>query len=164
MTEAQCTVEKTVAWLKTCTKPGAEITLDSRAVKLGDVFVALKGAKTDGLAWAEKAAAAGAAAVLYEPRETTPVLAVPSLAVPELRRRLGLIASAFYGEPSFGMVGIGITGTNGKTSISHWVSALLTRLGQPCAAIGTIGTFFKGNRFPAPALTTPAGAVSLSVR
>ena len=158
MTEAQCTVEETVAWLKTCTKPGAEITLDSRAVKPGDVFVALKGAKTDGLAWAEKAAAAGAAAVLYEPRETTPVLAVPSLAVPELRRRLGLIASALYGEPSFGMVGIGITGTNGKTSISHWVSALLTRLGQPCAAIGTIGTFFKGSRFPAPALTTPDAA------
>ena len=158
MTEAQCTVEETVAWLKTCTKPGAEITLDSRAVKPGDVFVALKGAKADGLTWAEKAAAAGAAAVLYEPRESAPVLAVPSLSVPELRRRLGFIASAFYGDPSFGMVGIGITGTNGKTSISHWVSALLTRLGQPCAAIGTIGTFFKGSRFPAPALTTPDAA------
>lgn len=160
MTEAQCTVEETVAWLKTCTKPGAEITLDSRAVKPGDVFVALKGAKADGLAWAEKAAAAGAAAVLYEPREAAPSLSVPvpSLSVPELRRRLGFIASAFYGEPSFEMVGIGITGTNGKTSISHWVSALLTCLGQPCAAIGTIGTFFKGSRFPAPALTTPDAA------
>lgn len=158
MTEAQGTVERTVAWLKTCTKPEVEMTLDSRAVKPGDVFAALKGAKTDGLAWAEKAAAAGAAAVLYEPRETVPALAVPSLAVPELRQQLGFIASAFYGEPSSKMTGVGITGTNGKTSISHWVSALLTHLGRPCAAIGTIGTFFKGSRFPAPALTTPDAA------
>ena len=151
MTEAERAPQAVAAWLKTCTKPDAVITLDSRAVKPGDVFVALKGAKADGLAWAEKA-------VLYEPREKTPRLAVPSRAVPQLRRVLGDVASAFYGNPPAAMTGVGITGTNGKTSISHWVSALLTHLGRPCAAIGTIGTFFKGAQFPAPALTTPDAA------
>ena len=158
MTEVRLTANEAAKWLRQTVAPTARITLDSRTVRLGDVFVALKGEKADGLQWAEKAVAQGAAAVLYEPRETAPAVSVPAAAVADLRRELGVIASDFYGRPSEKMAGVGVTGTNGKTSISHWVSALLTHLGTPCAAMGTIGTFFKGEQFPAPALTTPDAA------
>lgn len=157
-TSETASARNVTAWLRRTVSSTADITLDSRAVKPGSVFVALKGARCDGLLWARKAIQAGAAAVLYEPRDETPALSVPSLAVPGLRRMLGVVASDFYGAPSSLMAGIGITGTNGKTSISHWTSALLTHLGRPCAAIGTIGTFFKGERFPSPSLTTPDAA------
>ena len=158
MTEVRLSCQEAVDWASSCAAAGAKMTLDSRTVSPGDVFVALKGGKTDGLLWAQKAVAAGAAAVLYEPRETVPPLAVPAVAVDNLRRDLGFIASGFYEAPSEQMAGIGITGTNGKTSISHWTSALLTKLGRPAAAVGTIGTFFAGQKFPAPALTTPDAA------
>lgn len=102
------------------------------------------------------AAARGARAVLTEERQ---VPLAPSeievIEVKDLRRHLGTIASDFYGNPSDTLYGTAVTGTNGKTSISHWCAALLTRLSMPCAAIGTIGTFFLGSSFKAPALTTP---------
>ncbi len=158
MTEARLTVNETADWLRGVAPQGARLTLDSRTAASGDVFVALKGANVDGLDWAAKAIAQGASAVLYEPREAAVDLPVPSAAVADLRRGLGVIASDFYGRPSEKMAGVGVTGTNGKTSVSHWTSALLTRLGVPCAAIGTIGTFFEGKQFPAPALTTPDAA------
>lgn len=143
-------------WLHARCGAGAHLRIDSRDVASGDVFVALKGEKTDGLRFVPVAAARGARAVLTEERQ---VPLAPSeievIEVKDLRRHLGTIASDFYGNPSDTLYGTAVTGTNGKTSISHWCAALLTRLSMPCAAIGTIGTFFLGSSFKAPALTTP---------
>ena len=143
-------------WLHARCGAGAHLRIDSRDVASGDVFVALKGEKTDGLRFVPVAAARGARAVLTEERQ---VPLAPSeievIEVKDLRRHLGTIASDFYGNPSDTLYGTAVTGTNGKTSISHWCASLLTRLSMPCAAIGTIGTFFLGSSFKAPALTTP---------
>ena len=142
MTEqADRTRDAVLTWLKARTKPGAHLCIDSRNIRPGDVFVALKGEHTDGLSWAPVAVARGAAAVLTEEREgeKRPVLQVPVLAVRELKKRLGEIASDFFGRPSEHMMGTAVTGTNGKTSISHWTARLLSALHHPCAAVGTMG-------------------------
>jgi UDP-N-acetylmuramoyl-L-alanyl-D-glutamate--2,6-diaminopimelate ligase len=65
-------------------------------------------------------------------------------AVPRLNELAGTIASAWYGDPSDAMRVIGVTGTNGKTSCTNWISAALTALGQPCAIIGTLGSGMPG--------------------
>lgn len=148
-------------WLKKRTQAGAHLRIDSRDVCAGDIFVALKGAKVDALQFLPVAKAKGARAVLMEKREQSPLpRELESLEVEHLREHLGAIASDFYGNPSNDLFGIAITGTNGKTSTSHWCATLLTHLRVPCAAIGTIGTFFKGAPIKAPALTTP-DAVSM---
>lgn len=149
--------EAVCAWLKVNTREGADMCIDSRKVESGDVFVALKGAKTDGLSYAGVAAARGASAMLLETRdEILPQTGhMKRLSVPELREHLGVIASDFYNNPTAKMTGIAITGTNGKTSISHWTSQMLSACGLSCAAIGTIGCFFEGKTLSAPSLTTP---------
>ena len=151
--------EKTREWLAARVKKGSHLRIDSRDITEGDVFIALKGAKVDAMRFVPVAAAKGARAVLSEKRED---IAAPSqverLEVENLRERLGWVASDFYGNPSASLFGVAITGTNGKTSVSHWCTALLTKLGMPCAAIGTIGTFFEGAAVKAPALTTPDAA------
>lgn len=86
------------------------------------------------------------------------VLQVPVLAVRELKKRLGEIASDFFSRPSEHMMGTAVTGTNGKTSISHWTARLLSVLHHPCAAVGTMGCFYMGEKIPSPALTTPDAA------
>ena len=145
-----------VKWLRERCRAGAHLRIDSRDVVAGDVFVALKGSKTDGIKFVPVAAARGARAVLTEERsEALAPSAVEILSVKNLPQYLGQIASDFYENPSESLYGIGVTGTNGKTSISHWCAALLTHLAMPCAAVGTIGTFFSGASFKAPALTTP---------
>lgn len=154
------TVVQIVDWLKARVCQGARLTLDSRQIREGDVFVALKGAQRDGLDFVDAVRQAGARAVLCEERPDAKLRCrtLPCLEVEELPRRLGEIASVFYGEPSKAMRGIAITGTNGKTSTSHWVAQALTKLHHPCAAIGTIGAFMGGRRFEMPSLTTPDAA------
>lgn len=148
-------------WLKKRTQVGAHLRIDSRDVAAGDVFVALKGAKVDATKFLPVAKAKGARAVLTEKRKESIVpCELECLEVEHLRERLGAISSDFYGNPSRELFGVAITGTNGKTSTSHWCATLLTHLGAPCAAIGTIGTFFHGVAVKAPALTTP-DAVSM---
>ena len=149
-----------VDWVRGKAAPGAKIRIDSRSIEQGDVFAALHGATVDGLAYAAVAASRHASAMLVEKREDIlgKSAGLPVYMLENLRERLGLVASLFYGDPSAHMRGAAITGTNGKTSISHWVSAALTRLHHPCAAIGTIGAFLNAEKLPAPPLTTPDAA------
>ena len=147
-------------WLHYTAGDDARLRLDSRKLEAGDVFVALRGAKTDGLSFASVAAARRASCIVCERREDA-VHKCAGLAcaqVPDLAAKLGLIASLYYGEPSAAMHGVAVTGTNGKTSTSLWVAALLTQLGMRTAAIGTVGTFLDGQRLQAPGLTTPDAA------
>ncbi len=113
------------------------ITQDSREVVAGTLFVALKGTQQHGLAYAELVEKQGAVAIVYEPDETLvpPGLMIPLIEVEGLRDHLGAIADRFYQSPSQSLNLVGITGTDGKTSISHFIAQAL----NDCAVIGTIG-------------------------
>ena len=119
---------------------------DSRQVKSGDTFLAYPGEVSDGRNFIAQALANGAASVLWESRDYTwnPAWRIPNLGVAELRRRAGEIASHVYGRPSAKLWVIGVTGTNGKTSCSHWIAQSLTCTGRKCAVIGTLGSGFPG--------------------
>ena len=128
-------------------KQGVEATslcLDSRAVKPGDVFVALKGHRGDGRDHIPQALARGAAGVIYEAGPVAP-FAGPQVAVPALGETLGEIAHLVYGRPSEQLWLCGVTGTNGKTSVTQWVAQALNALGCKCAVIGTLGSGFPGH-------------------
>ncbi|MFU8815895.1 MAG: UDP-N-acetylmuramoyl-L-alanyl-D-glutamate--2,6-diaminopimelate ligase [Pseudomonadales bacterium] len=113
------------------------ITEDSRQVTAGGLFVAVQGAAADGHAHAQAAVARGAAAVVAE----RPIagLAVPVVVVPELRARRGALAARFYRHPGERLFCVGVTGTNGKTSIAHYLADLASRLERPAGYLGTIG-------------------------
>ena len=156
-------IQEIVAWLGAIVHEGAHLRLDSRAVRPGDVFVAIPGAKSDGRTFIRVAAARGAAGVLMHAREgvsNAEHYPVPTLSVEHLAERLGDVATAFYGAPSDRMTGIAVTGTNGKTTTTHWIADLLTKAGLDCAVMGTVGCRFAGRAFEMPALTTP-DAISL---
>lgn len=114
---------------------------DSRRVGAGDGFVAWPGAATDGRRYVNTALAAGAAAALVECDGVEPFgFTDPRiLAVPELKRQAGAIASAFYGDPTAQLDVVAFTGTNGKTSCAWWMAQLLTAASRPCAVVGTLG-------------------------
>ncbi len=123
------------------------LTEDSRRLSAGDVFVAVRGAAADGHEFAADAVAKGAPAVLAE--HPLPGLTVPVVVVPGLRDRRGALAARFYGEPGRRLHCVGVTGTNGKTSIAHYLADLATRLGQPAGYLGTIGWGRVGRLQPA---------------
>jgi UDP-N-acetylmuramoyl-L-alanyl-D-glutamate--2,6-diaminopimelate ligase len=129
---------------------------DSRKIKSGDVFCAYPGEQQDGRRYIAQAVAAGAGAVLWEEENFAWDAAwqVPNLPVKNLRGRLGEIASKVCGEPSKKLWMIGITGTNGKTSCSHWLGQSLTGLGRKTAVVGTLGNGFSGE-LSAAINTTP---------
>jgi UDP-N-acetylmuramoyl-L-alanyl-D-glutamate--2,6-diaminopimelate ligase len=105
--------------------PG-NLCIDSRQVAPGDVFLAWPGARVDGRKYMADVVAKGAAAVLYEAAgATAPTLTIPTLAVPGLADLAGALAHEVYGHPSAKLWLCGITGTNGKTSISQWIAQAL---------------------------------------
>ena len=106
--------------------PGA-ITADSRKVVPGSLFLAYPGEHHDGRAFIQDAIARGAAAVVWERQgfDWNADWQVPNLPVEKLRERCGEVASSFYGQPSQRLWMIGVTGTNGKTSCSHWLAQTL---------------------------------------
>lgn len=115
----------------------AGLTLDSRLVKPGYAFIALKGERHHGLDFAEQAIAKGAVAIIYEPEGAgvLPEGDVAMVAVTGLANKLGDMAARYYGNPSQQLEVIGITGTNGKTTCSQ----LLAQALHDCAVIGTLG-------------------------
>ena len=105
--------------------PVKRVETDSRRVLPGDVFLACPGLHSDGRDYIQAALAKGAAAVLWDDADGfawNPLWQAPNLAVPNLRERIGMLAAEVYGHPSRALRVIGITGTNGKTSISHWLA------------------------------------------
>ncbi|HET8897352.1 MAG TPA: UDP-N-acetylmuramoyl-L-alanyl-D-glutamate--2,6-diaminopimelate ligase [Rhodanobacteraceae bacterium] len=118
------------------------LTLDSRQVRTGDAFVALQGIHHHGIEFAPQAAARGAAVILAEaplPTASRAPTAAPVLAVPALSQCLSEIAARHYGQPGQALHLIGVTGTNGKTSIVQLLAQALEALGRPSASIGTLG-------------------------
>jgi UDP-N-acetylmuramoyl-L-alanyl-D-glutamate--2,6-diaminopimelate ligase len=131
-----------------------DLVSDSRQVTPGSAFVALAGERSHGLDHADAALAAGAAVVLHEPVTDDRAKPARGLAVPDLHRRLGELAFRFYGarEPAGAL--IGITGTNGKTTVAWLTAQAMSGLGRSCAYVGTLGYGMPG-ALEAQALTTP---------
>jgi UDP-N-acetylmuramoyl-L-alanyl-D-glutamate--2,6-diaminopimelate ligase len=136
----------------------AGLAADSRAVVPGGVFLACAGQRGHGLDWLDDALAHGASVVLWEPAGDRNAPAVPAgvtlIEVPDLRAHSGSIADRFYGAPSRDLQVIGVTGTNGKTSVTHIVAAALAAAGKSCGVIGTLGYGFPG-ALQAASHTTP---------
>ena len=129
---------------------------DSRCVERGATFLAYPGETQDGRRYIAQAIARGATSVLWEKRgfQWNPAWRVPNLAVANLRARAGVIASRVYHDPSARLWMIGVTGTNGKTTCSHWIAQALNQSAVRTAIIGTLGF---GTRKPLRPLanTTP---------
>lgn len=121
----------------------ADLTLDSRRVVPGGLFVALPGLRTHGVGFAAHVAGAGAAAILWEPAPNVVVPKlprdIPVVAVPNLSAVVGDIADRFHDAPSQTIKVAGVTGTNGKTTTAYLIAAALERLGESSAYAGTIG-------------------------
>jgi len=139
------------------------LALDSRKVKPGDLFLAAAGSTVHGLEFARQAVALGAAAVAWQPvdgqtslAEAAALLPVPAIAVPDLGLVVGQIADRFYGHPSHGLFVIAVTGTDGKTSCSHFIAQALDQPDRRCGLIGTLGCGLYGELSPTTHTTPDA--------
>lgn len=132
------------------------ITADSRRLAAGEVFAAWPGYATDGRRYIQAAVERGASAVLWECGDNfrADMLPVPSLPVAGLRELAGHLAAEIYGRPSSQLWLAGVTGTNGKTTVSQWLARALGELGARCGVIGTLGSGFP-DQLVAGLNTTP---------
>ncbi len=114
---------------------------DSRLITPGDLFVAFPGAAFDGRDFIQQAVQVGAVAVVYEPQHAPDLslMSIPCIALPGLAQQLGQLASRFYANPSQQLSVIGVTGTNGKTTIAFQLAQAYEHLACPSAYIGTLG-------------------------
>ncbi|MFQ5643129.1 MAG: UDP-N-acetylmuramoyl-L-alanyl-D-glutamate--2,6-diaminopimelate ligase [Thiogranum sp.] len=133
---------------------------DSRSVRPGDLFLAVQGLQMHGLAHVEQALQRGAVAVAWEPVNDPQIagmaagLAAPAVSVAGLAQKIGVIADRFYAQPSRELHVIGVTGTDGKTSVSHFIAQALGTEQRPCGLLGTLGYGVYG-ALQAPTHTTP---------
>jgi UDP-N-acetylmuramoyl-L-alanyl-D-glutamate--2,6-diaminopimelate ligase len=130
------------------------ISLDNRKIEVGDAFVAVQGQVSHGLDYARAAVAAGAVAVIHDGLQTVPELTVPTVKVTDLGNRLGELASRFYAAPSEQMTIAGITGTNGKTSVAHFLAQSWQRVYGNAGMVGTLG-YGPADELQRGARTTP---------
>ena len=149
----------------------SDIVSNSANVTANSAFIALPGIKSNGIDYAIDAVKTGAVAVIYDASDDYSLQRIPLLSkqvethwigVDHLERANGHIVSRFFGDPGQAMTIIGITGTDGKSSVTHLVTQALTRIGKSCASIGTLG-YGIGNSLTPDSLTTP-DAVSLQSR
>lgn len=133
------------------------VTDNSRAVRPGSLFVAVKGGQMDGHAFIPAAVQAGAAALVTQ--RSVEATTIPSVEVADSRKALGFLGSRFHGDPSSRIRMIGVTGTNGKTTTTYVCKALLEALGRQVGLIGTVAYQIGADMLPA-SHTTP-GALEL---
>ncbi|HET8580591.1 MAG TPA: UDP-N-acetylmuramoyl-L-alanyl-D-glutamate--2,6-diaminopimelate ligase [Nitrospiraceae bacterium] len=138
-----------------------DVTEDSRLVKPGSLFVAVKGGKVDGHAYVHQAVQAGASAVVMQAglpsaggTEQGFIPSVPMIRVKDSRRALGLLASRLHHDPSLRLAMVGVTGTNGKTTITYLCKAVLEKAGRRVGIIGTVAYQIGSERLNA-SHTTP---------
>ncbi|WP_102271549.1 UDP-N-acetylmuramoyl-L-alanyl-D-glutamate--2,6-diaminopimelate ligase [Cytobacillus massiliigabonensis] len=117
---------------------------DSRNIQNGSLFICIKGFNVDGHDYAELAVQNGAAAIIAEKKMN---LSVPVIVVPDSKRAMSVLADAFFGQPSRKLHLIGITGTNGKTTISHLIEKIISDSGEKTGLIGTMYTKIAGKKY-----------------
>jgi UDP-N-acetylmuramoyl-L-alanyl-D-glutamate--2,6-diaminopimelate ligase len=141
----------------------AGISLDSRTVRDGFLFAALKGARADGCDFVDDAVARGAAAVLVH-REIPNHGRVAVVTAPDARAALARIADRFYGSPSRELAVTGVTGTNGKTTVCYLARAMLAAAGRSAALLGSVEYLVGGRSIPAERTTPEAPALQAMMR
>lgn len=137
-----------------------DITIDSRKVVEGSVFVCIRGENVDGHSFAEKAVEMGAAAIVAEEELS---LCVPVIVYPNTKIALAEIASKFYGAPEKSLHLVGITGTNGKTSVSYFIKKIIESTGKKVGIIGT-NEILVGKEDVGVKSSTPTTPNSLELR
>lgn len=117
------------------------VAIDSRTVQAGDLFLAYRGSSVNGVDYIDAAIRSGAIAVAIDAEETIDIkpISITLIKVAGLRQRAGDIISRFYDEPSKAMQLIGVTGTNGKSTVSYMIAYALYVLGKQSAVLGTLG-------------------------
>lgn len=139
------------------------LSLDSRRVKPGVLFFACCGRRQSGHDYISAAVDRGAVAVVYDPRITIPTelrtrlrgQGIPLVPLPNAGALAGRIAARFYAQPSCRVRVAGVTGTNGKTSVSHFLAQALHQQKAPCGLMGTLGVGLAGAAAKPSELTTP---------
>jgi len=129
---------------------------DSRRVKPGDAFIAMRGEASDGNKFIDKAIAAGAVAIVSDSATETPREGVAWVQVAHGRRALARLSANFYKRPPERLAITGITGTNGKSTTAFLMEAILSASGRKSALIGTIEYHVAGRILPAPHTTPEA--------
>lgn len=119
------------------------LTLDSRTCRKGSLYFAISGTRCDGHTFIESAFQNGAVAAVVERFTDCPV---PQILVENSRRAMALFAAVFYGRPAERLKMIGITGTNGKTTVSYMIKAIAVRCGISCGVIGTSGIYLNDTK------------------
>ncbi|CAM4290864.1 bifunctional UDP-N-acetylmuramoyl-L-alanyl-D-glutamate--2,6-diaminopimelate ligase MurE/UDP-N-acetylmuramoyl-tripeptide--D-alanyl-D-alanine ligase MurF [Kerstersia similis] len=156
-------IDSVLGWLRQQVSAQADLHLDSRRLRAGDVFLAVPGVRGDGREHIAAARAAGAW-VLADTADRPSGAPWPvdqgeadaGLAwVPGLKALLGSIAHEWYGQPSQHLAVVAVTGTNGKTSCAYWIADALAGAGMPCGVLGTLGTRWPDGSSEAGNLTTP---------
>ena len=136
------------------------VNIDSRIVKEGDMFIAVRGTQTDGHQYIAAAEEKGAVAIVCEdmPEKQNPNVAY--IQVANAQSVTGLIATAFYGSPSQKLKLVGVTGTNGKTTIATLLYEMFREMGHKCGLLSTVCNYIDGEAYPSTH-TTP-DAISLN--
>lgn len=137
----------------------AGLACDSRKAGADYVFVAIKGADADGHAFVRDAVARGSRAVIAQEETAASSPGLNCIVVRDSRKALAQIAAAFYQDPSQRLRVVGITGTNGKTTVSYLIEAIVRQAGRNPAVIGTVNYRFKDRLIPS--LNTTPGPLEL---
>ena len=154
---AYCLIKNTKMIQELLEQDIQEITQDTRQVKQGSLFIAIKGAHFDGHDLVAEAIKAGALAVVVErvPEDTS----LPFVLVSDTAKAAAQIANAFYQNPSGKLQVVGVTGTNGKTTITHLVDQIASQLGRKTGIIGTM--YNKVNQEVIPTVNTTPDSITL---
>jgi len=130
------------------------VNIDSRRIEKGHLFVAIPGTQTDGHNFIPKAIEQGATAILCEYFPNTRVPGITYIAVESTEDAVGKVATVFYGEPSLKLKLVGVTGTNGKTTIATLLYNMFRKFGHKCGLLSTVCNYIEGEAIPADH-TTP---------
>ena len=132
----------------------ADVNIDSRQIAGGHLFVAIKGTQTDGHRFIAKAIEQGAVAILCEDLPEVPAQGVSYVQVASTEAIVGVVATTFFGNPSAILQLVGVTGTNGKTTIATLLYNMFRRLGYKCGLLSTVCNYIEDEAVPA-SHTTP---------
>jgi UDP-N-acetylmuramoyl-L-alanyl-D-glutamate--2,6-diaminopimelate ligase len=146
------------------------VTQDSRHVGVDDIFIALRGTVSHGLQFIEQAVRSGARVVLWDAADNAQKTAVDALSneviclqVENLQQKTGEIASRFFNHPSHDLYLVGVTGTDGKTSVSHYLAQCLDTESSSCGVLGTLGNGLINDLKPTGLTTASAVQVQQSL-